>query len=672
MGRVYKARHRTLDRVVAVKMLIDAGDETLIARFQTESQAVARLQHANVAQVFETGQIQNQPFIVLEYLDGGSLAQQLDGKPQPPHDAARLVEVLARALEHCHQHGVIHRDLKPANILLASDGTPKITDFGLAKRLHDDSSQLTRTGEVLGTPSYMASGGTSKVGPGADIYALGAILYEMLTGRPPFQGPDAMQTLMMVLTMDPVAPSSLLPQLPRDLETIALKCLEKSPRKRYAKALDLADDLRRFLDGQPIVARPIGAIERAAKWARRRPAAAMLIGMLVVIFFSVIGAYFHVRSINQQLEVSIRETKESLGIAETAIDRMLVRLSDELAPHPQSDEVRRASLEDARKLYEKLTALRPADPVGRSQAAGALGKLGSIYSDLGRLDDAEEAYRNAQAMHIELIKQQPESPDHVRGSANTFVNRANLEHKRGNFAEAEKLARLALREIEPIRSATDTTTLRSVGEIHNTLALSLRGQKKLVDAAAEHQAALNARRIWSKLEPKSNDAKVAVASSLSNIAGLMMVNNRAAEAETLLAEAEELLATQKSPRQRYVLGQVQANRAIAFELLKKDKDALATHDSAIKTLTALVGDYSSVPGYRFLLAKEHHNVARYYGPLGKSEEAMVHLRVAGPILEALVKENPDNQQFRAERDLCKKITGWVEEDLADAKKKKKP
>ncbi len=670
MGRVYLAKDLTLNRTVAIKMLIDTGDDMLAARLHTESQAVARLQHPNIAQVFETGQVHGQPFIVLEYLNGGSLTQKLAGKPQPPLEAARLLETLARAIAHCHQHGIIHRDLKPANILLAGDGTPKITDFGLAKRLHEDSS-LTRTGEVLGTPSYMApeqaSGGTSKVGPAADIYALGALLYEVLTGRPPFQGPDSVQTLMMVLTMDPVAPSTLLPKVPRDLETICLKCLEKSPRKRYQNAELLGDDLRRFLEGQPILARPVGVVERTIKLARRRPATALLIAFGLVSMLGLLAGSLYLHATNLRLETSNRETNESLTLARDAIDKMLVRLSDELAPHPQSDQLRRDSLEDARRLYEKLTAIRPNDHATLRQTADALVKLGAIYSDLGQLDNAEATFRKALTFQNDL-----NDNTNRLGIATTLLHLAKLEQKRGKHEQTISLGREAMEALVSASDNADPPTLRVKADIHTALAISKRSRQLLDDAGKEHQTALALRTQWLAAEPESTEAKAAVASSLSNWAGLSLVRNQPQEAIVALTKAEQLLAGQTSPRLRFYLGQFQANRAVAYELLKHEKDALATHTAAIATLTALVADYSSVPGYRFLLAKEHLNVARFYGPLKRSEEAMRHLRIAGPMLETLGKEHPDNQQFTATRDLCRQITGWIEEDLLNAKKKATP
>jgi WD40 repeat protein len=289
MGVVYLAEQAGLRRPVALKVIrhgINATTEE-VARFRDEAEAVARLQHPNIVQIHEVGGQDGVYYLALEYVDGGSLDRRLAGTPQEPAAAARLVETLARAVHHAHQRGILHRDLKPANILLSGEpAVPKITDFGLAKRLEPGDAR-TQSGLVLGTPSYIApeqaSGRPGQVGPSADVYGLGAILYEMLTGRPPFKGATALSTLEQVASQEPVPPSRFHRQIPRDLETICLKCLEKPPGRRYATAEALADDLHRFLSGRPILARPIGAWGRAWKWARRRPYEAGLAAAVVAV-----------------------------------------------------------------------------------------------------------------------------------------------------------------------------------------------------------------------------------------------------------------------------------------------------------------------------------------------------------------------------------------------------
>jgi serine/threonine protein kinase len=275
MGVVYRAWQSSTQRLVALKVPRpgDHPSPQELARFRTEAEAVARLQHPHIVAVYEVGEYEGQPFLALEYVEGGSLAQRLAEALQPADTAARLVQTLAQAVHYAHQRGIIHRDLKPANVLLAADGTPKITDFGLAKLL-DSRPRLTRTGQALGTPGYIAPeqarGRNPEVGPATDVYALGAMLYKLLTGRPPFKAATAAETLQQVLRDEPVPPSRRQPLVPGDLETICLKCLQRRPRRRYASAQDLADDLGRFLGGQPILARPPGVWELAVKWVRRQ------------------------------------------------------------------------------------------------------------------------------------------------------------------------------------------------------------------------------------------------------------------------------------------------------------------------------------------------------------------------------------------------------------------
>jgi eukaryotic-like serine/threonine-protein kinase len=281
MGVVYKAHQEGLSRFVALKM-IRAGSLAKpedLARFRIEAEVVAKQRHPNIIQIYDIGEVGGMPFVALELLEGGSLDALLGGTPQPGEASAKLSATLAKAIHAAHQAGIIHRDLKPSNVMFTTDGTPKIMDFGLAKRL--DEEGYTETGQVLGSPSYIppeqAHGRAKEVGPAADVYALGAILYEMLTGRPPFKGTTPVATVMQVLNEDPVPPSHFQSQVPRDLETICLKCLAKEPHKRYPTALALADDLDRYLADRPIQARRTPVVERGLKWVRRRPITSFLL-----------------------------------------------------------------------------------------------------------------------------------------------------------------------------------------------------------------------------------------------------------------------------------------------------------------------------------------------------------------------------------------------------------
>ncbi len=385
MGVVYKARQERLNRLVALKMILAGphADARDAARFKIEAEAVARLQHPNIVQIYEVGEHGGLPFFSLEFVSGGSLSDRLGGAPVPPAEAARLAETLARAAHAAHRAGVVHRDLKPANVLLTPDGTPKITDFGLAKKL-DDASGQTVSGAVMGTPSYMApeqaAGQAHAVGPAADVYALGAVLYEMLTGRPPFRGDTLLDTLEQVRSRDPEPPRRAAPKVPRDLETICLKCLEKSPAKRYPSAEELADDLRRFLANEPIRARPARAWERGAKWARRRPTAAALLGLTAsLLLAAVVGVLWYWDAYRRVTVESFAGLTNRRGVWEG-----IARISDRHARHrPYSYRVyRRAGRVERVEVVNGSgapTASHPFVPYLDELAASRHGRTDSTY-----------------------------------------------------------------------------------------------------------------------------------------------------------------------------------------------------------------------------------------------------------------------------------------------------
>jgi len=350
MGVVYKARQIGLDRLVALKMVLagDYASQEVLQRFMVEARVVGSLQHPNITQIYEVRLHEERPFFAMEFVEGGTLADRLGGRPQPPRQAAQWLTTVARAIHVAHLSGIVHRDLKPANILLASAasrnshvqrlsqemgldkldlplGMPKITDFGLAKQLHADAGQ-TESGMILGTASYMApeqaEGKSRAVGPAADIYALGAILYEMLTGRPPFTAESPVETVLLLFQAEPVRPSQLQPRIPRDLETIVLKCLHKDPARRYSSAEALADDLQRFLAGEPICAKPASARERAWKWARRRPALAALLGSVFVGIMSLVGLIlWHHTDLQVRLGQALEDERLAREAEEEAADR---------------------------------------------------------------------------------------------------------------------------------------------------------------------------------------------------------------------------------------------------------------------------------------------------------------------------------------------------------------
>jgi serine/threonine-protein kinase len=452
MGVVYKARQLGLNRWVALKMVLAGAhaSEHQLARFRIEAEAVARLQHPNIVQVYEIGESDGLPYFSLEFVGGGCLTDKIHRRPQPPREAADLIETLARAMQYAHERGIIHRDLKPGNILLTPDGMPKITDFGLAKRLEGDTSQ-TRTGTLVGTPSYMAPeqarGETHNIGPLADVYALGAMLYELLTGRPPFQAATIGETILQVTREEPMPPRRLQPHVPADLETICLKCLQKDAERRYASAQALADDLRRFLSDEPILARPVPAWERLARWCKRNPREALLGGTVaVLLMLAAAGSLAAAYRISQEKGEADRQRDiaERNAAGERAAREQADRNRDLAEKH--AEEARKAQHQAGKQaqvalgtVYDVVTtadeklrnkaelgplrkellelAMKRLDQIARDAATSrvadrtmgvALQRMGTFYEQMGMTDKQVEVYRRSVDIFDRLVKEHPE------------------------------------------------------------------------------------------------------------------------------------------------------------------------------------------------------------------------------------------------------------------------
>jgi serine/threonine-protein kinase len=658
MGVVYKAKQVGLKRTVALKMILAGSHASPAAlnRFRAEAEAVARLQHQNIVQIYEIGEYEGRPYFSMEFVDGGNLMDLIAEQNRPVKQSARLMASLARGMYAAHQQGIVHRDLKPANILMAQDGTPKITDFGLAKKLDDGSGQ-TRTGEVMGTPSYMApeqaEGRIKLIGPATDIYSLGAILYEMLTSRPPFKGETAMDTLLQVLADEPLPPGRLLPKLPRDLETICLKCLNKDIKRRYTTGLELADDLERFIDGRPIQARPISRWERAWKWARRRPAMAalLLVSSLLLLTVGVGGPIVATQQYSlrreadrRRLEAEIERqraeeqeklAKEGRALAENerqraeaqeqlaqqqrrraeqnfhkareAVKLMLTEVAqNELSGMPLMEDVRRRLLAKAVEFNTQFLEKQSQDPAVRQQTGQAYQQLTDIYRVLGKQRDADESCSEGLLRLRELTNDYPKEAEYRRDLAHSYFQRGQLRRDRGQLGEAEGSYREAVKI-----------------------------QQKLVTDI-----------------PDKPEYQKELALSLNDLALVLRQTNRAKEAEKNYKAAIDLqsaLAKQFGAQQpQYVedLAGSFNDQGALLRSIGRHGDAQQAYQNAIDRLQQLVELHQGVPAYRQKLAAAYNNFGNVLQDLQGPAKAEEPLRQALAIRQKLVTDFPSSLMYR--------------------------
>jgi eukaryotic-like serine/threonine-protein kinase len=389
MGVVWLARERALDRLVALKVIAGADDPLLAQRLLREGQAVARLSHPNIVAIHALGGSGAETFLAMEFAEGGNLAARVDGKPLDPHGAAQLVAKLARAVAHAHAAGIVHRDLKPSNVLLSAGGEPQLADFGLAGPL-EGRGELTRSGQVVGTPAYLAPElleNSAAASPAADVYGLGAVLYFCLTARAPFAGDSTAALLHQVSAADPVSPRLLQPGVPRDLETICLKCLGKSPAGRYASAEALHEDLERFLRHEPIAARPIGSWGKALRWSRRHPnkAAALALAAAVVSLLAIGGPLVALR-LDRERRAASQSAAESAAISQFLQTDLLSQASPR---HEQNRDLKlRTALDRAAAGMDERFSGEPAIRAALHETLGAtylvLGEYPTAHANLAR------------------------------------------------------------------------------------------------------------------------------------------------------------------------------------------------------------------------------------------------------------------------------------------------
>lgn len=537
---VYKARHLGLNRLVALKMIhfSAAADEEQNARFRREAEAVANFSHANIVQIHAVGEQRGRPYIVLEYVTEGPLSKKLAGAPQPPRYSAELVKTLARAMDAAHKAGIIHRDLKPSNVLLARDGSPKITDFGLAKDLQHGVSLTHTGGNIMGTPSYMApeqaAGKSKDVGPAADVYALGAMLYEMLTGRPPFTGATPLDILPQVLANEPVAPRRLQPKAPRDLETICLKCLEKQPAARYASAAALADDLDRFLAGESIQARPASPWERSLKWARRRTAAATVIAAVFLLSVAGVAAgVYHSITIQRALGVAEKRrieanrqrdiAKENLQKARQILSQMVIHLVAEMAPNPDAaaiEETRKEIIAKAQTFARTLLVGSSQDLAARRMAALDHLVLANLSHLLGEDAEAQKAMDEAIRIATRLSNEFPDDRENSLVLAAVHHDRAGWLYGTRKLAEAEIAIDESISLFTQAEQETpnDSTVLHNCGNSYNLKGLILAALEKRPECEAAFRKAIEFESRLTKLDGRNLNYRYALALMYNSLA----------------------------------------------------------------------------------------------------------------------------------------------------------
>jgi tetratricopeptide (TPR) repeat protein len=606
MGRVYKARHLGLRRNVALKMISSGWRATgeQLARFRREAQSLARLHHPNIVQIFEIHDCQGYPCFSLELVEGGSLDQKLAGAPQEPRQAARWIETLARAIHLAHEQGIVHRDLKPGNVLVTAEGQLKITDFGLAKCLEEENPQ-TQTGSLLGTPSYMApeqaAGDLKATGPLADVYALGAMLYEMLTGHPPFLGLSTMETLHLIRTAEPVPPARVRPGVPIDLQTICLKCLEKVPAKRYASALELADDLARLLANEPIRARPAGAVERLVKWGRRHPAR---VGMLAVIVgagvcMSILGIWSYV-----SLHRAAERDRERLEMARGVVDDLYTKVAEEwLVDQPDKDSLAQEFLEKARALYEAFSQEDSRDPTLRRETALSFFRLGQLSRAVDQHAKAEESYGRAIVLQKKLHDEYPLVAQYQQDLANTYNWLGDFLRENGRpLAEAERYYQQAF---------------------------------DLQDALLDRF-------------PDEPSYRRELARSRYNLGLIKLAVNQLEAAGRHFDEAIQLLTTQKSmtSSDRIELARCYINRGVQRKESRLLKEAKEDYRRAIDLLKALLGEGRARSDLKRDLATASTNLGNVLLELGEHLGARRELDESVVLLQRLVDDFPKRPAYK--------------------------
>jgi non-specific serine/threonine protein kinase/serine/threonine-protein kinase len=615
MGVVYKARQVSLNRIVALKMILagQLASEGEVQRFYTEAQAAANLQHPNIVAVHEVGQHEGQHYFSMDYVEGKSLAQLVRENPLPAVKAAGYMKTIAEAIEYAHQRGTLHRDLKPANVLIDAFDQPRVTDFGLAKRI-DGTAQLTSTGSLMGTPSYMppeqAGANDGKVGPASDVYSLGAVLYELVTGRPPFLGESLVVTLNQVLNTEPVSPRLLNPEVPRDLETICLKCLQKEPSKRYETGAALADEIGRFLKHEPIHARPVGALERTWRWCRRNPLVASLVSAVsVLLLISAIGGTTLALIVNRNARLADQKTEDALRReAETNAVLGFVEKRIFAAARPEGES---GGLGRAVTLRQAIESALPYvkqsftnQPLIEARLRLTLGRSFNLLDDGRTGAKQEEVARALYTQHL--------GPDHPDTLMSVF-NLADSYQRLGRYNDALKLREetLALRKIKLGPNHPDTLmSMHNLAKSYYTV-----GRRREALTLSEETLALRK----AKLGPDDPETLI----SMTLVAGCYNGLGRYADAIKLKEQTLALRKAKLGPDNPDTLTSMY-EVAVGYDRLGRYADSIELYEKTLALMKAKLGDdhtdtIMSMNGLAFC----YFEVARYADALKLREQSLV-------------------------------------------------
>jgi len=639
MGVIFRARQRSLNRPVALKMLLAGalmaeGDEQ---RFRQEAEAAANLDHPNIVPIFEVGRHDGHSYFSMKLVEGGSLARRLPDFSADPRAAARLMVMVARAVYHAHERGVLHRDLKPSNILLSGGPDtpigqlePHVTDFGLAKRVEGDPG-LTQSGAIMGTPSYMApeqaSGKKGVVTVATDVYGLGAVLYAILAGRPPFQGDSVLETIAQVKdrALDP--PSSHGRRVDRDLETICLRCLEKEPGRRYSSAKAVAEDLERWLAGAPILARPAGRAERAWRWCRRNPAVAALSGAVAsLVILALAGLVVSNRTIARERDQARRQREKAdyrAQQARHAVDQMYTRVAEDwLANQPRLEPLQSEFLIQALRFYEEFARDEGNNPVVRRETALALRRVGAIQFKFNDYPQAESALRRSLRIMDDLLLIDPPDPADRLQWVESELALGRLLKRRGKAAESADHFRRAVKYCQGL-------VAEGAGSPASHLALA----DALVHFAAE-ETLREAISTLSELRIEGADREkydTILSDSHAQFGSILFDRGRFREALPHHREALRLrVELARTFHDRYMLrirvltSTTDLARDLAF--LGQPEEALATYRDSLALANELAGQFPSIPDNHVNVVIGLCNLGSVLKEMGRLKEAEGYLQ----------------------------------------------